>query len=237
LKRQHFELNYINDKKIAIVSINRPPVNAFTTESYLEIESIIKEVSEDPKTCVIVLNSKARLFSAGADVNELKSNNEKQSAERKSALRRAIKSLHQCRIPLITSVNGAVIGAGAIFASCGDMIIASNDSYFSIPEINIGVVGGAKGLTKIIPPQKVRTLALTGEKINVQDIEKYGGVELITEKRKLEEETINLAKKISDKGALAVRKWKEALLLTDSVGFLEGFYIEQSLSQDLSAFK
>lgn len=237
MRKKHFDLEYIDNEKIALISMNREPVNAFTTDSYAALKDIIKTINENDNVNVAILNSKLRLFSAGADIKELESNTAKESAIRKDALRQAISYLYNCKVPLISAVNGAVIGAGAILATCADIIIASEDAYFSIPEINIGVVGGGKGLTKILPSQKVRTLALTGESITAMEVEKYGGVEKVVEENKLEEETIKLAKNLTEKGGMALRKWKESLLLTESVGFLEGFYIEQSLSQDLNAFK
>ena len=137
-------------------------------------------------------------------------------------------------MPLIVAVNGAAVGAGAVFAATGDIIIVSEDAFFSIPESKVGVVGAATALKRLLPPQKIRALALTGGKITAQELYNLGAVEAVVPTDELQEKALAYAKLVADKGYLAVRKWKESLLVTETVGPREGLLIEQCLSQELS---
>lgn len=232
---QYFKLELTYDDKVLIVTLNRPPVNAFIKESYMELSSIIAYVHASDTICAVILKSDGRMFSAGADVKRLADDTLQEAAVRRSVLRKAGGDLYTCPVPVISAVNGAVIGAGAGFASYGDIIIAMEDAFFAIPEINVGVVGGAIDLKRLLPPQKIRSLALTGRRISAREIYQYGGIEAIVESREeLLEKALEYAQEISDKGFLAVRKWKESLLAIENAGLNEGTYIEQCLSQELS---
>lgn len=232
---QYYKLELVSEQRILVVTLNRPPVNAFIKESYLELIDIINHVNNSTTICTMVLRSEANIFSAGADVKQLAKDDAIASAIRRPILRKVGYELYTCSVPLVVAVNGAVVGAGAGFAACGDIIVGSEDAYFSIPEINIGVVGGATDLQRMLPPQKVRALGLTGGKISVQEIFSYGGIESVVAKEDLYDEALKYAEIVADKGYLAVRKWKESLLLTENVGVMEGTFIDQCLSQELSA--
>lgn len=233
---QHFEVKHTYDNRILEVTMNRPPVNAFIKESYLELSSIINYVNNNFEICALVLKSNQKIFSAGADVKQLAKDSVEEAALRRPILRRAGADFYSCEVPVIVAVNGAAVGAGAVFAAAGDVIVASEDAFFSIPEINVGVVGGAKGLQRLLPPQKIRALALTGGRISAQEVYQFGGIEAVVSVEELHEKALSYAKAIADKGSMAVRKWKEALLVAEFVGPREGLLIEQCLSQELTLF-
>lgn len=232
----YFEVSKTYDNRILEVIINRPPVNAFIKESYEELSSIINYANTDPELCVMVLKSNGKHFSAGADVKKLQDDSAREASIRRATLRKSGADLYSCNIPVIAAVNGAAIGAGSVFAGSADVIIASECAQFSIPEINHGIVGGAKGLSRIFPPQKIRVMALTGMKVSAQEAYRLGGVEAIVSLDELHSKALEYAEKISDKGSTAVRKWKESLLITENVGAAEGLYIEQCLSQEAVPF-
>lgn len=215
------------------MTLNRPPVNAFIKESYQELSSIMNYVNGNSELCSVILRSEGRLFSAGADVKQLAGDTVEEAAVRRAVLRQAGTDLYTCAVPLIVAVNGAAVGAGAGFASYGDIIVASENAFFSIPEINVGVVGGAADLKRLLPPQKIRALALTGKSISAKEVYQYGGVESVVPEEELYDEALKYATAIADKGVLAVRKWKEALLVIENVGLTEATFIEQCLSQEL----
>lgn len=230
---KYFKVEKVYDGKILVVTMNRAPVNAFIKESYLELSTIINYANNNTELCSLVFNSSQKIFSAGADVKQLAKDSVEEAALRRPILRKAGADFYSCAIPMVVAVNGAAVGAGAVFAACGDIIVAEENAFFSIPEINVGVVGGAKGLSRLLPPQKVRALALTGGRVTAQEVYQYGGLEAVVKEEELYDTALDYAKKIADKGSLAVRKWKESLLITESVGPREGLLIEQCLSQEL----
>ena len=231
---KYFQVEKVYDNKVLVVTMNRAPVNAFVKESYIEISAIMNYINNDMELCAMVFNSSQKIFSAGADVKQLAKDTVEEAAMRRPILRKAGADFYSCAIPMVVAVNGAAVGAGAVFAACGDIIVAAENAFFSIPEINVGVVGGAKGLSRLLPPQKVRALALTGGRISAQEVLQYGGLEAVVPEEQLFEKALDYAKVVADKGSLAVRKWKESLLLIESVGPREGLLIEQCLGQELS---
>lgn len=233
---KHYKVEQTYNNKILVITLNRPPVNAFIKESYEELSDIMNLVSYSEEICVVLFKSDGKLFSAGADVKQLGVDNPQEAAVRRAKLRKAGADFYSCPVPVVAAVNGAAVGAGAVFAASSDIILADENAFFSIPEINVGVVGGAKGLSRLVPPQKVRAMALTGKKVTAKEIYGYGGIEKITTSDQLHQESMKYAEEIADKGYIALRKWKESLLLTEQVGPREGLLIEQCFSQELALF-
>lgn len=233
---KYYDLDQVYNNKVLIVTLNRPPVNAFIKESYEELSSIVSYANNSQELCALILQSKSKHFSAGADVKQLGLDGPQEAAVRRAALRKAGFDFYTCGIPVIAAVNGAAVGAGAVFSASADIVIASKEAHFSIPEIDVGVVGGAKGLGRLFPPQKIRTMALTGMKVSAEEAHRLGGIEAVVPLENLHEMALEYAKIVADKGVMAVRKWKEALLVTESVGPREGLLIEQCLSQELGWF-
>lgn len=232
----YYNLELTHDNKILIVTFSRPPVNAFIKECYEELSEIVNYVNVSDEITSVLLNSDQKYFSAGADVKQLKKDEgapQSVIGDRRTKLRKSWHDLSTCRVPVVVAVNGGAVGMGAAIAACGDIIIADENAFLSIPEINIGLVGGASSLKRLIPPQKVRTLALTGKKLSVEDIYKYGGIEEVVPSKELNKVALNYAKEIADKGYKTIRKWKEAIILTENSSVSEGALIESCLSQEL----
>jgi enoyl-CoA hydratase len=231
-----FKVELVSDNRVLVVTINRPPVNAFIKESYEELRSIISFANQNTEISTLLLKADGRMFSAGADVKQLAIDAQDSAATvaaRRVLLRKSAVDLHNCEVAVVVAVHGAVIGIGAVFAACGDIIVAADDAYFSIPEINIGLVGAASGLTRLVPPQKVRAMAFTGSKVPVADIYQYGGIEAVVPKEELNATALDYAVNIANKGTAVVRKWKEALVLTEGMRMGEAAIVESNLSGEL----
>jgi enoyl-CoA hydratase len=234
---QFFQSELVHNEDVLVITMNRPPVNAFVKESYEELSSILNDATNNQHIGAIVFQSGQRMFSAGADVKQLAEDAKappEVAATRRTFLRKAWNDLYTCQIPVVVALNGATVGIGAVLAACGDIIIAEEDAFLALPEINIGLVGGAKGLTRLLPPQKIRSLALTGNRLSVKEVYKYGGIEEITTLENLHPTALQYAKDIADKGAKTARKWKESFILTSETGIGEGILIETNLNQELS---
>lgn len=230
---RYFKLNHVYKNKVLIVTISRPPVNAFVLESFQELNSILNYVNNNDEICAMILKSDEKHFSAGVDYKELTTMNPKESVIRYAELRKATSNFHKCSVPIICAVNGAVVGVGAVFTARADVIIASDSAFFSIPEIDVGIAGGGKGIEQLFPPKKVRYMALTGARVSSEEAYKYGGIEAVVPDAELHEKAIEISKVIADKGSLAVRKMKDSLLMTEKLGFDEGHLIEHCLSYEL----
>jgi len=234
---QNFEVAFAEeDSRIVIVTMNRPPVNALTSTSYEEVCAIVQMLHDNQHISAVVLRSEGKVFCAGADVKTLASDTMQDAAIRRALLRKAAHEFYNAPVPIIAAVQGGAVGAGAILAASSDIVIASDNAFFALTEIDIGVVGGAKGLSRFLPPQKIRAMVFTGQRVPASEAYRLGGVEAVVSPDELLPTAMNYAKLIASKGSIAVRKWKESLLLTESVGPREGFMIEMCLSQELGLF-
>src|SRR5699024_7621592 len=133
----------------------------------------------------------------------------------------------KCPVPVISAVQGGAAGAGATFSASGDIIVATEEAFFSLPEIDAKIIGGKKELEGFLPEKKVRMMALTGLRVSAEQAFQLGGVEKVVSQEKLTDTALEYAKIIADKGYITVRKWKQALIATEEIGTDEGNLIEQ----------
>src|SRR5690625_624928 len=204
-KLNYYRLERSLDNKLLIVTLNRPPANAFNIESYEELLSIINYIDSNKSIHVVVLRAEGKLFSGGADINAIKNDSETRALKRRMYLRIVASELRKCSVPVVISINGAAVGAGAILAACGDIIVAAENAYFSLPEIDVGVIGGAKYLSRILPMRKVRSIALTGERVPVKEAYNYGGIDAVVEADKLDERSEEHTSELQSRGHLVCR--------------------------------
>lgn len=129
---------------IGIVTVNRPPVNAVNGEVYEEINKTFQSINERTDIRVVIFRAEGeKAFLAGNDLNEFLTMNPENADERMLVVRESFWAVYDCQVPVIGAINGAAPGTGLAYASVCDIIIASDNAYFSLPEINVGVMGGA----------------------------------------------------------------------------------------------
>ena len=223
------------DKRIAIVTIDRPPVNALDTPTYRAIAGLFSSVADDPELrCVILTAAGSRAFCAGSDVREFKQLTPENSVRRARTIRAAFEALWKCPLPVLGAINGPALGAGLAICSYCDVLVASENATFGLPEIKVGVLGGTKQLSRLVPPKKLRWMALTGETVTAHELKNFGGVEAVVAADSLMATAVSYATKIADRSPAAVRLQKEALNLTEFMALAEGYQVEQAFTGLLS---
>jgi enoyl-CoA hydratase len=175
----------------------------------------------------VVLAAAGRMFSAGADVKELSERTTETALSRSMVSRGCFDAIRRCPVPVVAAVNGHAIGAGAVVASCCDIIVASEDATFSLPEILVGVMGGTRHMARVLPEKMVRYLAMTGRRVDARTVERFGGIQAVVELGKLRDTALDLAKEIATRSPSTVRLMKEAINLTEDMPLNEGYRIEQ----------
>ncbi len=224
-----------SDRRIAIVTLDRPPVNAIDTATYRALAEVFSGVADDPELrCVILTGAGTRAFCAGSDVREFKKLTPENSTRRARTIRAAFEAIWKCPLPVIGAVNGPALGAGLGICSYCDVLIASDTATFGLPEIKVGVLGGTKQLSRLVPPKKLRWMALTGETVTAQELKSFGGVEAVVAPDSLIPTAVTYAAKIAERSPTAVRLQKEALNLTEYMALAEGYQVEQAFTGLLS---
>lgn len=221
---------------VATVWLARPPVNAVNQAMYEEIQRLffdIDQIGEDVRA--VVLAGDGRHFCAGNDLDEFTTLNPENARKRMFNAREAFWAIYTCGVPVIGAVHGSALGTGlAIAASC-DMVIASDDARLGLPEINVGVMGGAKHLSRLVPQALVRRMFYTGEPVPAAALVAHGGVLEVVPLEGLIPTARRLAGSISRHSPVALRYAKRSLTTIEFMDLKQGYEFEQSLTGELSA--
>lgn len=162
---------------IAVVTLDRPPVNAVDQQMYRELRTLFSDVQQmGDDLRAIVLQGAGPHFCAGNDLEDFASMTPTNARERMFHVREAFSAIYRADLPVVAAVQGAALGTGlAIAASC-DVIVASDTARLGLPEIKIGVMGGARHLSRLLPPGMVRYLHYTGEPLPASAFVPFGAV-------------------------------------------------------------
>jgi enoyl-CoA hydratase len=222
---------------VAEVVIDYPPVNALDSTAWNELAQVISRVGSDSSVHVVLIRAEGKGFCAGVDLKEMHA-----FPDRIVALNRGnyltFKAVRTCEVPVVSAVQGFVIGGGIGICGASDVIIASDDAYFSLPEIDRGAMGGAAHLSRMLPLHKVRAAFFTGARIPAAEAWRLGAIEQVVPREKLLEEARVFAAAIASKSRTALRLAKEALNGIEPVDvdrayrFEQGFTLEMYMHED-----
>jgi enoyl-CoA hydratase len=165
------------EEGVEIVVLQHPPVNALSTSLLAELDHVIAEIGESPKTRAVVLTGEGQYFSAGADVKELASldiSSAPDVARKGLATYSRIASL---RVPVVAAINGLAIGGGLELALACDLRIAGESAKLGAPEVTLGLIpayGGTQRLPRLVGAAKAKELIFTGAMISAAEALKIG---------------------------------------------------------------
>lgn len=221
---------------IIMVTIDNPPINLMNQSLFLRLKTIFEELGQDGTVrCAILTASGSRAFVAGADVKDFANLNPAKSLIRSRLIRNAINTIHECIVPVIGAVNSAALGAGMAIAAACDVLVAAETATFGLPEINVGVLGGAQHLSSMVSPKQMRWMALSGKRLTARELMAAGAIEQVVPADQLLEAAIKMAAEIAEKSPAAIRLQKECLNLIETMGVHDGYHVEQFGTAILSA--
>ncbi len=194
----------------AIVTINRPDkLNALNNLTITELYSVMKDLNADDSVRAVVLTgSGEKAFVAGADISEIKEQDEITGELFALKGQRVFRYIEQMAKPVIAAINGYALGGGCELAMSCHIRICSTKAKFGQPEINLGLLpgyGGTQRLPRLIGRTDALYLLLTGEMIDANRAYDLGLVSEVVEPEQLLERAETLAKIISEKPPIAAR--------------------------------
>ena len=244
------------ENHIATVRLNRPEkANAMNAAMWLEIRQAFQWVDETPEARVAVLQGEGKLFTAGIDLQMMMGLRQQVLNEcdgrTREALRRVIldmqdtlTSLERCRKPVLAAIHGACVGGGIDLVTCADMRYCSADAYFTIKEIDLGMVadvGTLQRLPRFVGEGIARELAYTGRHFAAEEACRIGLVNRVFESREaLYAGVREIAAAIAAKSPLAIRGTKEMITyardhsVADSLNYIATWNAAMLMSQDLT---
>lgn len=195
---------------IAELVIENPPVNAMDSTGWRAFSQEIDRLNADDAVRVIVVRAEGKGFCAGVDIKELQAHPGR-IVEVNAGNYETFRALHRGLKPAIAAVHGYVLGGGIGICGSVDIILASPDARFGVPEVDRGALGAGAHLQRMFPLQKVRQMYFTGEMIDAAEAYRLGAVERIVPREKLREAAFEIAAKIAAKSPTMIRLAKEAL--------------------------
>lgn len=250
----HFLIH--TEDHVATVSFNHPEkANALDEHAWEELHQIFDHLHLDSSVRVIVLRGEGKHFCAGIDLatlmslqrfdQEINCEGRKREAIRQFIvkLQAAITAIEQCRKPVLAAIHGACVGGGLDIAAACDMRYCTEDAYFSIKEIDLGLVadlGTLQRLPKLISPGMVAEMAYTARKVGGEEAARIGLVNRVFSDMDGMNQTVQaLAQSIAEKSPLCVRGIKENLLysrdhtVADSLHYMTTWNAAMLLSTDI----
>jgi enoyl-CoA hydratase len=225
------------DDTVATLWMDRPPVNAFDQEMYVELKHFFDNITSIvPTARAVVITGAGRHFCAGNDLAEFPTITPENSPGRMKNIRDAYASIYDAPVPVIAAVGGAALGTGLCIAACADLIVAADDARFGLPEVNVGVMGGSRHAARLVPHQWVRYLHLTGEPLGAEEVHRLGGVLSVVPRERLLDEARALAAKVARHSPVALRFAKTALNHIEFSDIRSGYEYEQGLTGQMSGY-
>lgn len=224
---------------IALVTMDRPPVNAVNAQFLEEMMRVFDTLTDQDEVRVAILTGAGKVFCAGADL-KARVAHAPQPGEFWQHSRRAREAFHsilECRVPVIAAINGPALGAGlGIVASC-DLLLASEHAVLGLPEINVGLLGGGRHAMRLFPHSTARRLMFTGRRLSGSELYRLGVVEECVPADTLIDAARALAAEIASKSPVAVRLAKHAMNTIEFMSLRDGYRFEQNMTGELGKYE
>ena len=220
---------------IRVVTMEHPPVNALTVQGWFDLATALDEAGADPDTRVVVLRAEGRGFNAGVDIKEMQTTTGFDAligANR--GCHAAFKAVYECAVPVVAAVNGFCLGGGVGLVGNADCVVASDDAYFGVPEVNQGALGAATHMARLVPQHLMRTLYFTARTVRAADLVQFGSVLEVVPRERLDDAALAVAGEIAAKDTRVIRAAKECLNGIDPVDVNRSYRFEQGFTFELN---
>lgn len=215
----HEALNIDRDGRVATLTVTRPPVNAFSLAMLESMAEELHQLGADTDISAIIWRSGIPgIFSAGFDLNEQRGKGSADlpplhspPGDHATRVRNAQTALLEIPVPIIVAINGAAVGLGMLMPALCDIVIASKNAHFGLPEIQIDSIGGAGHARRILPEPILRYMMLTGRRVPPEYLQQCGAIALVVEDDQLDAEATAIAEEIGAYDPIVVRNSKIAL--------------------------
>jgi enoyl-CoA hydratase len=220
---------------VAVVTLNRPPVNAVNAELRDRLIEIFDAATDRDDIRALVLTGQGKIFSAGADLRQRPDASVAgQYWHHNRATRETGNSIKECTKPVIAAVNGAALGAGfGLMAAC-DIMMASETAVFGMPEIDVGLAGGAAMLNQLLGKSFTRRLMFTGDRLPAAELYRLGVIDSVWAPEELLPAAMRMAARIAEKSPLGIKYAKNSCNFVELMSPKDAYRFEQNFTYELS---
>ncbi len=219
---------------IAEVVVDHPPVNALPVAGWFELARAIASAGSDGSVRVVVLRAEGRGFNAGVDIKEIQAGGFEALIGANRGCFAAFAAVYECAVPVIAAVHGFCLGGGIGLAGNADIIVASDDATFGLPEVDRGALGAATHLSRLVPQHKARAMMYTSATATAAELHAFGSVHSVVPRDQLREAALTLAAEIAAKDPAVIRMAKEAFNGIDPQDVRRSYRYEQGFTFELN---
>ena len=220
---------------VAVVTIDFPPVNALPVQGWFDLADAVRAAGRDPATHVVVLRAAGRGFCAGVDIKEI------QRTDGFDALIganrgcfEAFGAVYECAVPVVAAVQGFCLGGGIGLVGNADIVVASADATFGLPEVDRGALGAATHLSRLVPPHLMRAMYYTATNVDAATLHHHGSVWRLVPREELDAAALDVARTIAAKDSRIIRCAKEAINGIDVQHVHRSYRYEQGFTFELN---
>jgi enoyl-CoA hydratase len=224
-----------SDADIAEVVIDFPPVNALPAQGWFDLAQAVLKAGKQNRAVILAANGRG--FCAGVDIKQMQRTPGHQALlGANKGCYEAFAAIYECEVPVIAAVHGFCLGGGVGLVGNADIVIASDDATFGLPEVDRGALGAATHLSRLVPQHKMRAMVYTSATATAQELQHFGSVHSVVPASELRDAALAVAEQIAAKSPTVIRAAKESLNGIDlwdvkrSYRYEQGFTFELNLS-------
>jgi methylglutaconyl-CoA hydratase len=206
-----------DENGVVTLTLNRPEVhNAFDDTLIGGLTDVLRRLGADRQTRAVVLTGQGESFSAGADLNWMRSMlgaSERENEQDALQLARLLRTLNYLPVPTLAKVNGAALGGGLGLVACCDIAVAADGAIFGLTETRLGLAPAiiSPYVFRRIGESQARRYFLTGERFDANHARRMGLVHEVVESQNLDAEIQRLSIAIAKGGPQSVMAAKKLI--------------------------
>ncbi|MFD9317341.1 enoyl-CoA hydratase family protein [Streptomyces sp. NPDC060053] len=222
------------EKGISETTVDVPPVNALTVDDWFALADAVRTAGRDPQTRCVVLTAGGRGFNAGVDIKEIQARGRSALVGANRGCFEAFAAVYECEVPVVAAVHGFCLGGGIGLVGNADVIVASEDAVFGLPELDRGALGAATHLARLVPQHMMRALYYTSRTVTAAELHAHGSVWRVVPRDGLRAAALELAREIAAKDGELLRLAKAAINGIDPVDVRRSYRFEQGFTFEAS---